>query len=81
MNILVIENGFDLANGLPTKYGDFLEWVKVIKQVVKIKNGDTLANADWGNINFQIKELIINNKMYGNKVIFSQEERLRILLK
>lgn len=27
MNILVIGNGFDLAHGLPTKYGDFLEWV------------------------------------------------------
>ena len=25
MNILVIGNGFDLAHGLPTKYGDFLE--------------------------------------------------------
>ena len=74
MNILVIGNGFDLAHGLPTKYRDFLEWVKVIKQVVKIKNGDTLANVDWGNINFQIKELIINNKMYGNKSIFSQEQ-------
>lgn len=27
MNILVIGNGFDLAHGLPTKYGDFLEWI------------------------------------------------------
>lgn len=26
MNILLIGNGFDLAHGLPTKYGDFLEW-------------------------------------------------------
>lgn len=25
MNILVIGNGFDLAHGLPTKYGDFVE--------------------------------------------------------
>lgn len=24
MNILVIGNGFDLAHGLPTKYGEFL---------------------------------------------------------
>ncbi len=28
MNILVIGNGFDLAHGLPTKYWDFLDWVK-----------------------------------------------------
>ncbi len=29
MNILVIENGFDLAHGLPTKYGDFLKFLKI----------------------------------------------------
>lgn len=28
MNILLIGNGFDLAHGLPTKYTDFLEWIK-----------------------------------------------------
>lgn len=27
MNVIVIGNGFDLAHGLPTKYGDFLEWI------------------------------------------------------
>ena len=31
MNILLVGNGFDLAHGLPTKYTDFLEFVKVIK--------------------------------------------------
>ena len=28
MNILMIGNGFDLAHGLPTKYGDFLLFAK-----------------------------------------------------
>ncbi|OOM09319.1 AbiH family protein [Clostridium saccharobutylicum] len=28
MNLLVIGNGFDLAHGLPTKYSDFLGFVK-----------------------------------------------------
>lgn len=32
MNILVIGNGFDLAHDLPTKYTDFLEWVKKYQQ-------------------------------------------------
>lgn len=27
MNILVIGNGFDLAHGLPTRCGDFFEWI------------------------------------------------------
>lgn len=31
MNILVIGNGFDLAHGLPTKYGDFLDSVEAVK--------------------------------------------------
>lgn len=30
MNILMIGNGFDLAHGLWTKYGEFLKFVKVI---------------------------------------------------
>lgn len=32
MNILVIGNGFDIAHGLPTKYGNFLEFVKAFKR-------------------------------------------------
>lgn len=30
MNILVFGNGFDFAYGLPTKYGDFLEFCERI---------------------------------------------------
>lgn len=33
MNILVIGNGFDLAHGLPTKYKDFLDFVKQICRI------------------------------------------------
>ncbi|WP_097034438.1 AbiH family protein [Clostridium tertium] len=36
MNILVIGNGFDLAHGLPTKYYDFIQFIKFIK-VIYIK--------------------------------------------
>ncbi len=32
MNILIIGNGFDLAHGLPTKYIDFLKWVKIYQK-------------------------------------------------
>ena len=28
MNILVIGNGFDIAHGLPTQYGDFLNFIR-----------------------------------------------------
>lgn len=80
MNILVIGNGFDLAHGLPTKYGDFLEWIKVIKQVVKIKSGDTLVNVDWGDLNPKIKEQIIDRNIYRNKGIFPYEKICNELL-
>lgn len=30
MNILVIGNGFDLAHGLPTRYGDVIKGVYLI---------------------------------------------------
>lgn len=33
MNILVIGNGFDLAHGLPTKYTEFLDWVRSINKI------------------------------------------------
>ena len=65
MNILVIGNGFDLAHGLPTKYGDFLEFVKVIRQVVKIENRVSLEDVEWGDINDKIKEQIIDSEMNG----------------
>ena len=32
MNILVLGNGFDLVHGLPTRYTDFLEWIKKYQQ-------------------------------------------------
>ena len=34
MNILVIRNGFDLAHGLTTKHGDFLEFCGRIKNFI-----------------------------------------------
>lgn len=35
MNILLIGNGFDLAHDLPTKYGDFLLFAKMIQTVIE----------------------------------------------
>ena len=48
MNILVIGNGFDLAHGLPTKYEDFLEFIKIIKQCFEQDNFKS-KEIDWGN--------------------------------
>lgn len=37
MNIFVIGNGFDLAHGLLIKYGYFLKFIKVIRQILNVK--------------------------------------------
>ena len=63
MNILLIGNGFDLAHHLPTKYPDFLEFVKVIKQILKICNGEDIGNIDWGNINVQITAIRLDHRL------------------
>lgn len=39
MKVLIIGNGFDLAHGLPTKYGDFLTFCKTITRVFTYDSG------------------------------------------
>lgn len=51
MNILVIGNGFDLAHELPTKYVDFLEWIKAEYALYSNLREETLdlpeCHIDW----------------------------------
>lgn len=59
MNILLIGNGFDLAHGLPTKYTDFLEYIKVLKGVRKREDFKyyTAVNAEeTGELQILIKD-------------------------
>lgn len=58
MNILLVGNGFDLAHGLPTKYTDFLKFVKVIRQVLQMENDIEFSSIDGADMNSQIKLLI-----------------------
>ena len=71
MNILVIGNGFDLAHGLPTKYTDFLEFIKVIKQAL---SKSKLAGIDWGNTNTEVKKFLIYNKGKVQENLFSNRQ-------
>ncbi len=56
MNILLIGNGFDLAHGLPTRYTDFLEFIKIMKAVndKELKCDETI---NWGGA---IEKCILN---------------------
>ena len=77
MNILVIGNGFDLAHGLPTRYGDFLEFVKVIRQV---KNWESIKDVDWGELNPKIREQIIDSEMDEKSTHFFGRKQCKELL-
>ncbi len=62
MNILILGNGFDLAHGLPTKYTDFLEFVKRVKILMPLKTKKIRYSKfskeyldDWS-INREVKE-------------------------
>lgn len=67
MNILVIGNGFDLVHGLPTKYTDFLEFVKMIK-IIKEKDifddgvsiGSAVCNVGVVKLHQDIRLIIFN---------------------
>lgn len=80
MNILVIGNGFDLEHELPTKYEHFLEFVKVIRQVVLIKNNDDLQKLSWGKIHPQIKKIIESNMGNMPNNLFTQEQMWKSLI-
>lgn len=50
MNILVIGNGFDLAHGLPTKYGDFLGFCERTRRIYTFCEDATLNDYKTKNI-------------------------------
>lgn len=77
MNILVIGNGFDLAHELPTKYTDFLGFVKAIKQAL---GKGKLAGIDWGNTDIGVKNLLIHDKGNVQRNLFSDEQMWKDLI-
>lgn len=65
MNILVIGNGFDLAHGLPTKYGDFLEFCKKASKIYTYGESTSCSDyeesdLDGWQINSEIKDTLKN---------------------
>lgn len=64
MDVLVIGNGFDLAHGLPTKYGDFIDFLYY-------------CNKEWGkNSSYgKFKSILIDySKKMGNKDTLIKEK-------
>ena len=70
MNILVIGNGFDLAHGLHTKYGDFIRFVQGFQMY---KESPDSVNNDYydyfSSLKERKKEIFneLDNLIYGNR--------------
>lgn len=72
MNILVVGNGFDLAHGLPTRYSNFLNFIKEFKSYFSYNVPKELIsfnflyilenlNSDYKNLKYEIMDLIKDN--------------------
>ncbi len=61
MNILIIGNGFDLAHGLPTRYGDFLEFCERVRRIYTFRESSSLYGyiKNW-EMNRHIKNALID---------------------
>ncbi|MCI8484500.1 MAG: hypothetical protein HFH41_09185 [Lachnospiraceae bacterium] len=64
MNILIIGNGFDLAHGLPTKYGDFLDFCEKARRIYTFCEDASLNdykcdNLDNWETNDDIKNVLL----------------------
>lgn len=71
MNILVIGNGFDLAHGLPTKYYDFIEFVKLIQEIYdkeEYERNIIIKKAKQKNAIYkEILEELLDDSIYENQ--------------
>lgn len=80
MNILLIGNGFDLAHGLPTKYTDFLNFIEVIKQIIKINSGEMSDTINWMNIHPEIIKNLSDNIAFTENSLQHQEKMWKELI-
>lgn len=91
MNILIIGNGFDLAHGLPTRYIDFIEFVKYFKYLYdpqydreRIRDIENFKKLDKNIQAYLLDEVKINNNKKEIKElneIISQNIWIKYLIK
>ena len=74
MNILVIGNGFDVAHGLPTRYIDFIKFLKYFIYSYEEKNWNTESKTFYS-LDEKIRKLI------EDKINFKREDSIWIKFK
>lgn len=67
MNILIIGNGFDLAHQLPTKYTDFLNFMKFVNRIENFHG--TFKEFTKDNDKYKFSELNVDIQKYISGVI------------
>lgn len=64
MNILVIGNGFDLEHNLPTKYWDFMMFIKNYKNLGYKNKEETKRIPIFENLNENVKEYLLRSEVF-----------------
>lgn len=67
MNILVIGNGFDLEHNLPTTYGDFLKFIKIIKKIGEGKYNKPEELENLSQFNDKVREYLRNKDLFKSE--------------
>ncbi len=66
MNILIVGNGFDLEHQLPTKYWDFLMFIKNFKDLDRINKEERKKTPIFQILNEKIKEFLLSDEVFNS---------------
>ncbi|ADL53521.1 bacteriophage abortive infection AbiH family protein [Clostridium cellulovorans] len=64
MKILIIGNGFDLEHNLPTKYWDFMEFIKCYKNLEKHPKHELEKWPMFSNLNENVREYLFSDEVF-----------------
>ncbi|WP_415323047.1 AbiH family protein [Clostridium perfringens] len=65
MNILVVGNGFELAHGFPTKYWDFMMFIKSFKEMEHLPKDKLLKLPEFKRLNFDVQNYLTKDEVFN----------------
>ncbi|MDM0787963.1 AbiH family protein [Clostridium perfringens] len=65
MNILVVGNGFDLAHGFPTKYWDFMMFIKSFKEMEHLSKDKLLKLPEFKRLNVDVQNYLAKDEVFN----------------
>ncbi|MGL5354261.1 MAG: AbiH family protein, partial [Clostridium sp.] len=67
MKILIIGNGFDLEHGLPTKYWDFMMFIKSFKKLSSLTKNEVKGIPSFQKLNENIQEYLLSDEVFNSE--------------